>query len=844
MPKMSNKIIAKFEKKYHLKIDKVTKELTIEQKKKMIYQINNETNQKLLLIKDKKRLKYIIKKIAEVSMKFEVQGEPLIAIEKLKNIILIVEKRLIDEKKLLSILYSNLGSLYISSFDLAKAISLLKKSIKMNSKFIPAYSNLGSAYEYLGDYDLALRNYHKSLNLIKKSPLRKEQLSLIYSSIANIYSQKKDYNNSLKYSQTALLFRKNPWNRKDIYVNLALSYTKLGKYEKALYYTELLGKRLKEQFRKESIYTASYFTLLGEVYTDYKKYDKALKYLMKSLKLSEDSKYEISDYRREIVFSNKYKRISLVYYQMKKFEKSYFYINKAFKLFLRTKSYYFSTLNQFHKKKFIQRNNEFISALLKISYQANTDNEKTFNRWLNYKRAIFDISNSFKLLYIQTKEQKVKNQIEKLLYLERKLAQLYQFKLKESEPKIVKIKKEISKLEASLSSYIPAINKEISYKDITTYLKADELYIDIANIEESYYLFTLNKKGKIEFNKLDAFSINSIIKNIQTENQNIIEGTTFANIKKAKEQYGKLYDLIFSQIDINNKKSLIISLDGLLSLIPFEAFYDKKEKKYLIEKVKINYIPSGKELVNLYKKSEVSNNKVVVFANPDFGLNSSKEMSKFRRGTVEALYEQAKGQNSLNQLFKPLNGTQKEALAIKKLYPNSQIYKDKEASEANFFKISQPKILHLSTHGFFLKDEKVINPMLKSGIALSGANYAIKNQNGEGIVTALEISGLNLNGTELVVLSACETGVGEVEEAEGVAGINKAFMKAGARYIVMSLWSVSDNATAILMKKFYGNIKENSSYGIALREAKIEMIKNGKAHPYYWSGFVGSGVDR
>jgi CHAT domain-containing protein len=138
--------------------------------------------------------------------------------------------------------------------------------------------------------------------------------------------------------------------------------------------------------------------------------------------------------------------------------------------------------------------------------------------------------------------------------------------------------------------------------------------------------------------------------------------------------------------------------------------------------------------------------------------------------------------------------------------------------------------------------------MLKAGIALSGANEAIKNQAGDGIITALELSGMDLSHTELVVLSACKTGIGELEDGEGVAGINKAFMKAGAKYIVMALWSVPEKSTGLIMKRFYENLNDgkDKTYSEALRDAKIWMItdiKNSNPHPFYWAGFVGSGRD-
>ncbi len=111
----------------------------------------------------------------------------------------------------------------------------------------------------------------------------------------------------------------------------------------------------------------------------------------------------------------------------------------------------------------------------------------------------------------------------------------------------------------------------------------------------------------------------------------------------------------------------------------------------------------------------------------------------------------------------------------------------------------------------------------------------------QGIATAMTLSTLDLTNTQLVVLSACDTGLGKIENAEGVVGLPKAFIQAGAKNIIMSLWSVNDAKTATLMKKFYHHLHKDKkqNYSEALRKAKLEMTKE---HPYYWSGFVLSGI--
>jgi len=154
--------------------------------------------------------------------------------------------------------------------------------------------------------------------------------------------------------------------------------------------------------------------------------------------------------------------------------------------------------------------------------------------------------------------------------------------------------------------------------------------------------------------------------------------------------------------------------------------------------------------------------------------------------------------------------------------------------------VNQPKILHIATHGFFIKS-RLPNPMLKSGLALTDANNAICQQKSEGVVTALKLSRLNLKGTELVVLSACETGVMGINEVDSISGLSKAFIQAGAKNVVVSLWSVSDMGTKDLMHHFYQEIQNQKEYTNALQDVKINMIERGEP-VFIWTPFIVNGL--
>jgi CHAT domain-containing protein len=183
------------------------------------------------------------------------------------------------------------------------------------------------------------------------------------------------------------------------------------------------------------------------------------------------------------------------------------------------------------------------------------------------------------------------------------------------------------------------------------------------------------------------------------------------------------------------------------------------------------------------------------------------------------------------------------------------------ARESALKKISAPRILHIATHGFFfnlkgrqsLHENSVLpenidrffyleNPMLRAGLALAGANSYLRHgrlpdEGEDGILNAEDVSGLTLTGTELVVLSACETGLGELYSGEGVFGLRRAFSLAGARTLIVSLWKVADAETAELMEIFYERLLTGLPAELALREAKL-ALREKHGDPYYWAAFI------
>ncbi len=314
-------------------------------------------------------------------------------------------------------------------------------------------------------------------------------------------------------------------------------------------------------------------------------------------------------------------------------------------------------------------------------------------------------------------------------------------------------------------------------------------------------------------------------------------------------------------------KHLLISPDGKLNLVPFEALLDEKNL-YAVESYSISYLSTGRDLLRMQVPRN-SKSGPVLFADPFFGDPDTIQMAKAGQPKIKsgrsltARRSVTTAADLSAMYFAPLTGTAQEASSIHSLFPQAMVLTGQRATKIALKEMEAPSILHIATHGFFLQQSassssqngdslpshgqislgqpELENPLLRSGLAFAGANLN-KGRSEEGVLTALEASNLNLWGTKLVTLSACDTEVGEVKTGEGVYGLRRAFFLAGTESLVMSLWPVSDNVTRELMTEYYSGLKRGLGRGEALRQAQLGMLKRkGRQHPFYWASFVESG---
>jgi tetratricopeptide (TPR) repeat protein/CHAT domain-containing protein len=394
-----------------------------------------------------------------------------------------------------------------------------------------------------------------------------------------------------------------------------------------------------------------------------------------------------------------------------------------------------------------------------------------------------------------------------------------------------------------------------------------------------YLAITLDHTGTINLTDLgDAGEIDSLVSLARTKIYKA-RGEVFSPLVTESERSlahvtGEIYERIFVPLEksIGAANYIFISPDGELNLMPFEIL-PCPDGEFVVERFRVSYLSSGRDLLSFKKRHEPSD-WALLMADPDFEL-SGEALARHREKTVtqpevlSMLFEPSRGASEcLESQFDPLPYSQKEIESVgrtlrKKDDLRVRFYDGGDALEEIVKGMeTPPRVFHLATHGYFCGDvgegedmagvKMLENPLLRSGLALAGANRSRErgteetSKGEDGILTAFEVSGLNLVGTELATLSACETGVGEVRNGEGVYGLRRSFQHAGAEAILMSLWKMPDREIYGLMDSFYRNWSEGETKQEALRQSVLKMIRDlrekyGTAHPLLWGGFVLAG---
>ncbi|MDN5201355.1 CHAT domain-containing protein [Fulvivirgaceae bacterium BMA10] len=350
------------------------------------------------------------------------------------------------------------------------------------------------------------------------------------------------------------------------------------------------------------------------------------------------------------------------------------------------------------------------------------------------------------------------------------------------------------------------------------------------------------------------------------KNGNDLENKYFENYRGAildKQYEYESYEQYWIPLKQKLKgiKRVYLSPDGIYHQINLNTLSNGNTGKSLINETDIRIVTSTKDLLDPAIDKDLDKT-AILFGNPGFEINLISRANIVKDQKLNHLKQYYSLDLERSEILEPLPGSQKEVELISSMLSDNgwktEIFTKENALEESIKNIESPRVLHIATHGFFKentnnKNKGMLegNPLLNSGLMFSGAGYSIKNASSDsllnseiedGILTAYEAMNLHLDNTDLVVLSACETGLGKVENGEGVYGLQRAFKVAGAKSIVMSLWKVNDKITQELMIDFYRNWSKLRNKYKAFKKAQLR-IKQKYKHPYFWGAFIMTGTN-
>jgi CHAT domain-containing protein len=775
-------------------------------------------------------------------------GEPTKALECQLKSIDIVEKTFGKSHPNYAQSLNNLASIYsaLGDFDLAleaqlNAIIIVENSFgQEHPDFALILNNTAITYLDLGYYTKALNSQMKALDIWKKIYGKEsESVALVFNNISETYSEMGDFSNAQKYQLMSLkirekLYGKNSANCMPNINNIGVTLLRLCDYSNALLRFERLLKM--QEFILSDYHPAYAATLTALAILTLREgqVNRAIEFQHRSYAIRERS-----------FFNNRFGLDPNLVVSIKDELNNSFYATSSF-------IFCDSLLSNFASRSWLNLNGIVGSEASNLESQIESSGDTAMVHLLaDLKLNKKQLANYREL----TKEEKTSRGIDE----------------KTLEEKVAKQEREISKHSKAFSDF----NRRFNLKDVSSALKGDEVFVDIARVPY-FSTYTNQWTDSVKYLVFIHDAKDSLVDYRFIDNGKELEGDVFSDYKidcsnqaNATDLKNALYYNSFWKPiadKIGSSKTVYVSLGGVYNNINLNTLYNPETGKYLVEEKDIRIVNNARDFI-LSKEQAArtyTSTSTALYGFPDYnGIETiTKDTTDYLSLTrdLDPLWIDSLTRGGLKAA--PLPATKIEVEQIAKSFEENgwQVseYLGDKASETNIKQEESPRVLHIATHGYFFDDiptdksnnerflgmdrQRVVqDPMLRSGLLFTGANKTLQGEkvDGEnGLLSASEASLLNLRGTELVVLSACETGKGEVKNSEGVYGLRKAFSDAGAANTIMSLWKVDDKVTQEFMTRYYEIwLNEKTSIREAFNRTQL-VIKAKYPQPYYWGAFV------
>ncbi|HEY3403987.1 MAG TPA: CHAT domain-containing tetratricopeptide repeat protein [Ohtaekwangia sp.] len=801
---------------------------------------------------------------------------------------------------------SCIGLVYLSQGRTIEAGQYIDESLttslsgpgEKSAAYVSNLNNRAKLDQTLGQYNEAEQKFDQAIQLAKEVYKdNKKPLAIIMNNKAMLYQVVGRYDEGIAIMKEAIVYSeqapkkglegKKSFDSRRFQANLAVLYQLAGKYPEAEKTYAAIKKVFENRGQTNNPEYASLLNQISLLYMQMGKMDQVEPNLKKALEIykkktteespayakamndlgtfyrvqgkfpeAEKSLTKASDIRAKVLGVNHpdyiktRENLGILYWKMGDHPRAYNNFQEAMVASLDFINRYFPPMSEAEKTKYWDVLQPRFQRFYNFCLDAYSTNpalvEEMYDYHMATKALLLSSTNKIKQAILASKDPALIKDY--LAWLDKKetLARLYAYSKEELQKQKIDLKtfeQETNQLERSLSQRSGDFSKgysteKKSFKQVAALLGETEAMVEIIRVStfdkdftgESRYAALVLKKNSTK-PQLILFDNGGQLENRYSKYyRNTVQ-------QKIADDYS--YDQFWARLDpaLQGKKLIYLSVDGVFNQINLNTL-KKKDGDYVVNRFDIVILGNSKDLIAIKSKKAVAPKKnALLLGFPDYG-------------TTE---------------IPPLPATKVEIEGITKVlktgaYQVTQ-YMQKTATEANLKKVKGPTLVHIATHGYFLKDVESSggafgvdaenagnNPLLRSGIMLAGAGHTVSGSaspniesNDNGILTAYEAMNLNLEGTDLIVLSACETGLGDVKNGEGVYGLQRAFLVAGADAMIMSLWRVDDAATQQLMNNFYSNWLKLGNKQKAFKQAQLQLMAKYK-EPYYWGAFVMMGM--
>lgn len=782
---------------------------------------------------------------------------------------------------------NNLGRLYqtIAEYDKAELLYLTAKKIrgdilgKTSAPYALVCNNLGNMYTLMGQYTkseqllLEARNiFEKNKNQINYST-NCEGLGNLYTAIG-LHEKALPYRLEAEQVRRSLLGAEHPWVIESA-VNIASNYRELGKYDTAISIMIPVKKAYEEKLGKDQAGYAETCNNFSVTYRLSKHYEKAEELALEARLFGE------KEFGKEHpVFTGFSNNLAFIYWHQKKDKQAQSIFLESFGARKIQTDKIFSFSSEYEKLAFLQSVSQAWRSFYSFSFDR-MPAEKAgtpFNLSLYYRNLVLASTQQLNKTINNSANPEIKSKYEDWKRTKQQLAYwLIKPETEQKDEKII-LEEKANTIEKDLARLSTAFKAELeknnfNWQLIHQNLKAGEAAVEFVDfqyddgslqMDSTFYIALVLHKDLPEPLMVKLFEKRELEKMLLKKS---VSKKNTINLFYSSQDLGKL---VWTPLEkyLGGISRIYFAPSGLLHYVSLAAI-KINENQTLSDKYQLVQLLSTSSLVGATEEQITNSDNCLLYGGIQYDADpvSVKQAAtpyQTNQITTRSLpAELIEGGNI--PAFEPLPGSETEILFIAKAAADKKIpvkvLKGAEANEESFKSIdgrSSPVVLHLATHAFFYPDPKKSknlsrdawgsafklsdNPLFRGGLVLSGAENTWKGKAvqgvEDGILTAYEISNMYLPNTKLVVLSACQTGLGDIQGTEGVYGLQRAFKITGAQNLVMSLWDVDDAAGAEFMQEFYKYLFSNKSISDAFTLAQNALKTKYRSNPYLWAGFI------